>query len=66
MKRTNIVMDDKLVTRAIKLTGKRTKREVVHYALEMLVGRPKLRSIRKYRASGIWSGDLDKMRRGRN
>ena len=35
--RTNIVLDDALVRRAMKLTGARTKREVVHVALTNLV-----------------------------
>lgn len=35
--RTNIVLDDALVRRAMKLTGARTKREVVHVALARLV-----------------------------
>ena len=35
--RTNIVLDDALVRRAMQLTGARTKREVVHVALVSLV-----------------------------
>ena len=35
--RTNIVLDDKLVERAQKLTGIKTKREVVHEALRTLI-----------------------------
>lgn len=37
--RTNIVLDDALVHRAMELTGARTKREVVHRALSHLVER---------------------------
>ena len=37
--RTNIVLDDGLVQQAMKLTGARTKREVVHIALSSLVER---------------------------
>jgi Arc/MetJ family transcription regulator len=37
--RTNIVLDDALVDRAMELTGARTKREVVHRALSDLVER---------------------------
>ena len=37
--RTNIVLDDGLVARAMELTGARTKREVVHRALAELVER---------------------------
>ncbi|MGH8183791.1 MAG: type II toxin-antitoxin system VapB family antitoxin [Rhodanobacteraceae bacterium] len=35
--RTNIVLDDKLVKRAMKATGAKTKREVVDIALHRLV-----------------------------
>jgi Arc/MetJ family transcription regulator len=37
--RTNIVLDDELVDEAMNLTGSKTKREVVHLALEELVRR---------------------------
>ncbi len=37
MARTNIDIDDDLVERAMRLTGARTKREVVHVALRHLV-----------------------------
>jgi Arc/MetJ family transcription regulator len=35
--RTNIDLDDKLVARAFKASGARTKRQFVHLALEALV-----------------------------
>lgn len=35
--RTNIVLDDDLVREAFALTGARTKRELVHRALEALI-----------------------------
>ena len=38
MGRTNIVIDDELVARAMELYGLRTKREAVDYALRRLVG----------------------------
>ncbi len=37
--RTNIVLDDELVSAAIELTGASSKREVVHLALQELVRR---------------------------
>jgi Arc/MetJ family transcription regulator len=37
MERTNIVLDEKLVRRAMKVTGARTKRQVVDIALRSLV-----------------------------
>ncbi|HVR30938.1 MAG TPA: type II toxin-antitoxin system VapB family antitoxin [Thermoanaerobaculia bacterium] len=35
--RTNIELDDDLITRGISLTGAKTKRQLVHLALEELV-----------------------------
>jgi len=35
--RTNIVLDDDLVAEALEVSGARTKKEVVHLALEELV-----------------------------
>lgn len=35
--RTNIVLDDELIEEAFAVTGLRTKREVVHLALQELV-----------------------------
>ncbi|HET7157643.1 MAG TPA: type II toxin-antitoxin system VapB family antitoxin [Burkholderiales bacterium] len=46
--RTNIVLDDKLVNRAMKLAGIKTKREVVDSALREFVcnrSRPDVRDI---------------------
>ena len=35
--RTNIVLDEQLVMEALKLSGKKSKREVVNFALKKLV-----------------------------
>lgn len=40
MGRTNIVIDDRLVKRAMEMYGLRTKRETVDLALRRLVGDP--------------------------
>lgn len=37
MGRTNIELDDRLVSSALKMTGCKTKKEVVHLALRELV-----------------------------
>lgn len=47
--RTNIVLDEKLVREAMRLSGMKTKKEVIHLALESLVkelGRKDLRELR--------------------
>ncbi|MGA3323393.1 MAG: type II toxin-antitoxin system VapB family antitoxin [Terriglobia bacterium] len=63
--RTNINIDDRLLTQARKLTRLHTKREIVHRALEVLVQSEARKGILFYRGSGIWKGDLKAMRRNR-
>ncbi|MBI2331105.1 MAG: type II toxin-antitoxin system VapB family antitoxin [Chloroflexi bacterium] len=63
--RTNIVLDDDLVTRAQELTGIQTKREVVHEALRTLIRLLEQGDVRKLRGKLKWEGDLDKQRQAR-
>jgi Arc/MetJ family transcription regulator len=63
--RTNINIDDRLLSQARKLTRLRTKREIVHRALEVLVESEARKGILRYRGSGIWEGNLKAMRRNR-
>lgn len=65
MSRTNIDLDDDLVQKARKLTRLKTKREIVGKALELLVRSEDRKSMLRYYGSGIWKGDLKKMRRNR-
>ena len=43
--RTNVVIDDELVKEAFALTGVRTKRELVHLALQELVRQRRKRDV---------------------
>ena len=63
--RTNIVLDDKLVERAQKLTGIKTKREVVHEALRTLILLREQAEIRNLRGKLKWEGNLDEQRQSR-
>ncbi len=63
--RTNIVLDDKLVSRAQKLTGIKTKREVVHEALRTLILLREQAEIRQLRGKLKWDGNLDEQRLSR-
>jgi len=63
--RTNIVLDDRLVERAQKLTGIKTKREVVHEALRVLILLCEQAEVRSLRGKLRWDGDLDEQRRVR-
>lgn len=60
--RTNIVIDDKLMSDVLKATGLKTKREAVELALKTLLQQRRELEIRKYRGKLKWEGDLDAMR----
>lgn len=65
MLRTNIELDEKLVKEALKLTNKKTKKDVVNYALEELVRKLKRKKLLDLEGKVQWKGDLDKMRKSR-
>jgi Arc/MetJ family transcription regulator len=61
--RTNIVIDDELMRRALELSGLKTKKEVVETGLRLLVRIKQQESIRRARGKLKWEGNLDQMRR---
>lgn len=63
--RTNIVIDDELMTKALKATGLTTKREVVEQGLKLIIRRNKQQTIRDLRGKVKWEGDLDELRGGK-
>jgi Arc/MetJ family transcription regulator len=63
--RTNIVLDDELVKRAQRLTGIKTKRELINKALRTLVQLQEQAEILPLRGQLNWEGDLDSMRENR-
>lgn len=63
MKRTNVVLDDKLVQRARRLTRARTTRELIDRALRELVAREERRMLAEELRGSGWEGDLAEMRR---
>ncbi|MCP8899541.1 type II toxin-antitoxin system VapB family antitoxin [Gilvimarinus xylanilyticus] len=60
--RTNIDIDDKLMSEALKATGLKTKKEAVEQGLKALIQLKKQEGIKQYRGKLDWSGDLDDMR----
>jgi len=60
--RTNIVIDDELMTEALDVSGNRTKRETVEEALKLLITLKNQAKIRALRGKLRWEGDLDAMR----
>jgi Arc/MetJ family transcription regulator len=60
--RTNIVIDDKLMAEAIKLSQLKTKKAVVETGLRLLIQIKKQERIKGLRGKLNWDGDLEKMR----
>lgn len=63
MKRTSLTLDEQLLEEAQRLAGDRTYSATVNRALEDFVRRAKAGRILELRGSGLWKGDLAKMRR---
>ena len=62
MKRTNLVLDERLLEEALRLSGERTYSRTVERALEDFVRRIRARQILSLSGSGAWEGDLGMMR----
>jgi hypothetical protein len=62
MKRTNLVLDERLLEEATRLSGERTYSRTVDRALADFVRRIKARQILELAGSGLWQGDLSQMR----
>ena len=60
--RTNIIINDKLMSAALKTSGHSTKKEVVEEALKLLVQVKKQSRLKTLRGKLKWEGDLEKMR----
>lgn len=63
--RTNIVIDDKLMSDALRVTGLKTKREAVEAGLRAIVRLGRQAELRTLRGRLRWEGDLDASRRDR-
>jgi Arc/MetJ family transcription regulator len=63
--RTNIEIDDELLSQAMTAAGLSTKRATVEEGLRLLVRvRKQAKALTKLKGLG-WEGDLDEMRQGR-
>jgi Arc/MetJ family transcription regulator len=63
MVRTNIVIDEDLVTKVMDLYGLSTRREAVDLALRYIAGTEERRKATLALEGTGWEGDLDTMRR---
>jgi len=58
MKRTSIVIDEKLIMAGLKATGIKTRRALVDYALRDLLRRESQKRILELKGRVHWEGDL--------
>jgi len=65
MHRTNVELDEKLVKEGMRLFKKRTKKELIHFALTELIRREKAKGILDLEGAIDWDGDLKQMRKAR-
>ncbi len=66
MKRTNIVLDDKLVENCLKATGIKTRRALIDHALRELYRHESQTKILELKGKIKWEGDLKEWRQGRD
>jgi Arc/MetJ family transcription regulator len=60
--RTNIDIDDRLMQRAMRSSGARTKRAAVEEGLRLLIQTKRQASIRRLRGKVAWQGDVNSSR----
>ena len=64
--RTNVMIDLDLIQEACRLTGVKTKKDVIACALKELVSQRKRQKLLTLRHAGLWSGDLAAQRESRH
>jgi len=65
LKRTNIVIDERLVEAGMKATGLKTRRALVEFALQDLLRRESQKRLLKLKGKVRWEGNLSGLRKGR-
>ena len=66
MKRTNIVIDDKLVEDCLRATGIKTRKALIDHALRELYRHESQTKIFELKGKINWEGDLNEWRQGRD
>jgi Arc/MetJ family transcription regulator len=61
--RTNVVIDDELMSRALRSSGCRTKRAAIESGLKLLVQVNSQKKLRNLKGKITWDGNLEQMRR---
>jgi len=65
MHRTNVELDEKLVREGMRLFKKKSKKELIHFALSEIIRREKAKGLLDLQGQVEWEGDLKQMRKGR-
>jgi hypothetical protein len=65
MKRTNLVLDQHVLEQATRTLGQKTYSATVNFALAEAVRVKKILELPSFFGSGIWQGDLARMREDR-
>jgi len=60
--RTNVVIDDELMESALKVSGLKTKKDVIEEGLKLLVQVKGQKKVKGFRGKLKWTGNLDEMR----
>jgi len=65
MSRTNIVLDDNLVEECQKVTGIKTKKSLIDFALKEVLRQANQKKLLELKGNVDWQGNLDEWRKGR-
>jgi Arc/MetJ family transcription regulator len=65
MKRTNVILDEKLIDDCMKATGINTQKALIDHALRELLRHERQKKILELKGNILWKGDLDEWRQGR-
>jgi Arc/MetJ family transcription regulator len=65
MGRTNVVLDDKLISECQKATKIKTRRALIDYALQELLRHERQKKILELKGKISWEGDLAEWRKAR-
>jgi len=66
MKRTNVLLDDKIVEDCMKATGIKTRRALIDHALHELLRHESQTKILELKGKVHWEGNLTEWRQGRD
>ena len=65
MKRTSVLLDEQLIESGLKMTGLKTSRELIEFALRELLRREAQKQLLTLKGNIHWEGDLNAMRQRR-